>query len=406
MLRREIPPTAGLPLRWQDLLGLSGELAPALARQLSIPLPALPCSGTAALIIALRVLQQRMPGRTRLIVPAYTCPLVALAAHYCPPLRVVPCDLQQGGIDLDESQLAQLCNESTLAVVVTHLAGRVADVDTARRIASRVGAAVIEDAAQAMGALDDGHSVGLKGDVGFFSMALGKGLTTAEGGVLFSRDPVLHQALHRKCRNDLPFSLRWELQRSAELLGYALVYQPRGLYYAYGKGLRAALAHGDEVAAVGDDFSVDDIPLHRLGGYRRKVGAAALARLPDYLQQGRQRALHRAARLNALPGVSVVMDRPGQQGTWPFLMVVMPSAQARDAAMAQLWTSGLGVTRLFIHTLPGYPAVAPLLQPAGPITQAEDFARRSLSISNSHWLSDEHFERILAQLKAIVASPD
>lgn len=407
MTRRwEIPPTAGLPLRWRDLLNLSGDLAPALARQFSLPLPALTCSGTAALIIALRVLQQRMPGRTRLIVPAYTCPLVALAAHYCPPLRVVPCDLQPDSIDLDEQQLAQLCDESTLAVVVTHLAGRVADVDAAKRIASAVGAAIIEDAAQAMGALDDGRSVGLKGDVGFFSMALGKGLTTAEGGVLFSRDPVLHQALHRHCRQDLPFSLRWELQRSAELWGYALLYQPRGLHYVYGNALRKALANGDEVAAVGDDFSVYDIPLHRLGGYRQKVGAAALARLPDHLQQGRVRALRRAARLNALPGVTVIMDRPGQQGTWPFLMVVMPSADARDAAMARLWTSGLGVTRLFIQTLPGYAEVLPLLQPGGDITRAQAFAARTLSISNSHWLSDALFEQIVDQLKVIVARPD
>lgn len=407
MTRRwEIPPTAGLPLRWRDLLNLSADLAPALARQFSLPLPALTCSGTAALIIALRVLQQRMPGRTRLIVPAYTCPLVALAAHYCPPLRVVPCDLQPDSIDLDEQQLAQLCDESTLAVVVTHLAGRVADVDAAKRIAGAVGAAIIEDAAQAMGALDDGRSVGLKGDVGFFSMALGKGLTTAEGGVLFSRDPVLHQALHRHCRQDLPFSLRWELQRSAELWGYALLYQPRGLHYVYGNALRKALANGDEVAAVGDDFSVYDIPLHRLGGYRQKVGAAALARLPDHLQQGRARALRRAARLNALPGVTVIMDRPGQQGTWPFLMVVMPSADARDAAMARLWTSGLGVTRLFIHTLPGYAEVLPLLQPGGDITRAQAFAARTLSISNSHWLSDALFEQIVDQLKVIVARPD
>jgi perosamine synthetase len=407
MTRRwEIPPTAGLPLRWRDLLNLSGDLAPALARQFSLPLPALTCSGTAALIIALRVLQQRMPGRTRLIVPAYTCPLVALAAHYCPPLRVVPCDLQPDSIDLDEQQLAQLCDESTLAVVVTHLAGRLADVDAAKRIAGAVGAAIIEDAAQAMGALDDGRSVGLKGDVGFFSMALGKGLTTAEGGVLFSRDPVLHQALHRHCRQDLPFSLRWELQRSAELWGYALLYQPRGLHYVYGNALRKALANGDEVAAVGDDFSVYDIPLHRLGGYRQKVGAAALARLPDHLQQGRVRALRRAARLNALPGVTVIMDRPGQQGTWPFLMVVMPSAGTRDAAMARLWTSGLGVTRLFIHTLPGYAEVLPLLQPGGDITRAQAFAARTLSISNSHWLSDALFEQIVDQLKVIVARPD
>jgi dTDP-4-amino-4,6-dideoxygalactose transaminase len=400
--QREIPPTAGLPLRWRDLFNTSGDLARSLAQQLSIPLPALPCSGTAALIMALRVLQQRMPERTQLIVPAYTCPLVALAAHYCPPLRVVPCDLQPGSINLDEQQLAQLCNENTLAVVVTHLAGRVADVDAAKRIADPVGVAIIEDAAQAMGALYEGKSVGLKGDVGFFSMALGKGLTTVEGGVLFSRDVALHQALHQQCQQDLPFSLRWELQRSAELWGYALFYQRCGLYYVYGRPLRAALAQGDEIAAVGDDLSVNDIPLHRLGGYRQKVGAAALARLPDYLQQGRVRALRRVALLNTLPGVSVLTDNPGQQGTWPFLMVMMPSAQARDAAMTQLWTAGLGVTRLFIHALPDYPEVAPLLQPGGDINRAKAFAARTLSISNSHWLTDELFEQVLNHLRAIV----
>lgn len=402
--RREIPPTAGLPLRWQDLFNLSGDLARSLAQQLSIPLPALPCSGTAALIMALRALQQRMPERTELIVPAFTCPLVALAAHHCPPLRVVPCDLKPGSIDLDEQQLAQLCNKNTLAIVVTHLAGRIADVDAARRIAAPLDVAIIEDAAQAMGALDEGKSVGLKGDVGFFSMALGKGLTTAEGGVLFSRDAALHQALHQQCQQDLPFSLRWELQRSAELWGYAVAYQPRGLYYVYGKSLRAALAQGDEVAAVGDDFSINDIPLHRLGDYRQKVGAAALARLPEHLRQGRTRALRRVTLLNSLPGVSVLTDSPGQQGTWPFLMVVMPTALTRDAAMAQLWTAGLGVTRLFIHVLPDYPEVAPLLQPGTDISQAQMFAARTLSISNSHWLTDELFEQVLDHLRAIVNS--
>ncbi|NWD60886.1 DegT/DnrJ/EryC1/StrS family aminotransferase [Pseudomonas sp. IPO3774] len=400
--QREIPPTAGLPLRWQDLFNRSGDLARDLARQLDIPLPALPCSGTAALIMALRVLQQRTPGRTELIVPAYTCPLVALAAHHCPPLRVVACDLQPGSIDLDEHQLAQLCNQNTLAIVVTHLAGRVADVEAAKRIAEPLGIAVIEDAAQAMGALDDGKSVGLKGDIGFFSMALGKGLTTAEGGVLFSRNPALHQALHQQCRQDLPFSLRWEVQRSAELWGYAAAYQPRGLKYVYGKPLRAALARGDEVAAVGDDFSVNDIPLHRLGGYRQKVGAAALARLPEHLQQGRLRALRRVAQLSSLPGVSVLTDSPGQQGTWPFLMVVMPSAQTRDTAMAQLWTAGLGVTRLFIHVLPGYPALTPLLQQGADIPRAQSFAAQTLSISNSHWLTDELFEQVLDHLRRIL----
>ncbi|WP_413726157.1 DegT/DnrJ/EryC1/StrS family aminotransferase [Sodalis sp. RH16] len=396
----EIPPTAGLPAQWSDLLALSGNLAAGLAQQLSIPLPALTCSGTAALIVALRVLQQRLPGRTALIVPAYTCPLVALAVHFCPPLRVVPCDLAPGGISLDVGQLASLCDEQTLAVVVTHLAGRVADVDNVRSITAKAGAAIIEDAAQAMGALDEGRSVGLKGDIAFFSMALGKGLTTAEGGVLFSSNPELNLALQRQCRQDLAFSIGWELKRIAELWGYTVFYRPHGLYYVYGKPLRRALANGDRVAAVGDDFSAQAIPLHTLGRYRQRVAAAALARLPAFLRQGRERALRRVDLLRQLPGVGVVADSPDKQGTWPFILLLMPDNKTRDAAMESLWTSGLGVTRLFIHTLAGYPAVTPFLQPKLLSPNAQALATRGLSITNSPWLSDDMFGRVLAQLRA------
>lgn len=396
----EIPPTAGLPAKWRDLTAWSGDLAAKLARTLAIAQPALTCSGTAALIIALRTLQQRLPGRTKLIVPAYTCPLVALAVHFCPPLVVVPCDLAADSIDLDEQQLSSLCDQQTLAVVVTHLAGRVADVDGPKRIADAAGAAVIEDAAQAMGALDDGRSVGLKGDIAFFSMAIGKGMTTAEGGVLFSRDAQLNQSLLHRSRQDLPFNFSWELRRTAELWGYTLFYRPRGLYYVYGKALRQALAVGDTVKAVGDDFTVRSIPLHSLGSYRQRVAAGALARLPDFLEQGRRRAAARITLLQQLPGVTVLTDQPGKQGIWPFILLLMPNQTVRDAAMADLWTSGLGITRLFIHTLMDYPAVKPFLQQTQPCPNAEHLATCGLSISNSAWLSDNLFTQVLHRLRA------
>ena len=79
--RQELPPTAGLPLRWRDLLPGAPTLASDLAAQLGTPPLQLECSGTASLLIALTTLRELQPQRRRVVVPAYTCPLVAIAVR-------------------------------------------------------------------------------------------------------------------------------------------------------------------------------------------------------------------------------------------------------------------------------------------------------------------------------------
>lgn len=403
LFRRQLPPTAGMPLLWRDLSAPRANFSAHLAQELNIPPPLLTCSGTAALIIALRTLQQRQPDRHQVIVPAWTCPLVALAAHYCPPLKIIPCDILYGSMDFDPQTLTQLCGPQTLAVVVTHLAGRIADTDTAIRIATAQGAAVIEDAAQSMGATDAGKSVGLAGDIGFFSLAMGKGLTTVEGGVLFSRSAELHAALAQQIARDLPRHPGWELYRIIALWGYRLMYHPDRLDWVYGRQQRHALSRDDVVAAVGDDLTIDDIPLHTLGHYRQRVAAAALRRFPLWLQENQRRAERRVSELERLPGVTVLCDGPAQKGVWPFILLLMPDNASRDRAMQRLWSAGLGVTRLFVYALSGYPAVLPYCHPTST-PNAADFAARSLSISNSHWVEEEDFALIVTALRAALCA--
>jgi dTDP-4-amino-4,6-dideoxygalactose transaminase len=259
------------------------------------------------------------------------------------------------------------------------------------------GAYVLEDAAQALGATQDGQSVGLLGDAGFFSLAVGKGLTLYEGGVLVARDPTLRRAFGESRHAVIRPSLRWGARRAIELLGYAIAYRPSLLYLVYGRPLRKALAENDPVAAVGDDFDVD-IPLHPLGRWRQAVGARALKRLPTFLAATRARARQRLDALRALPGVTVFDDASGTQGAWPFLLLTMPDAASRDAALAALWTSGLGVSRLFIHALPDYGYLRGIV-PAADLPHARDFAARSLTITNSPWLRDDEFARIVGQLR-------
>jgi len=397
-MRRELPPTAGLPLHPSDLWPRRASFAADLAAWLALPEVQLECSGTAAMVVALHAMHRLRPQRDEVVVPAWTCPLVALAIHRA-GLKLKLCDLAPGGIDMDAAQLAALCGPRTLAIVPTHLAGRVVDVPAAMAVAQACGAYVLEDAAQALGARRDGASVGLLGDAGFFSLAVGKGLTLYEGGVLVSREAQLRRAFAESRREVIRPSLRWSVQRAVELLGYAVAYRPSLLYAVYGKPLRAALAQGDPVAAVGDDFG-PDIPLHPLGRWRQGVGTAAFARLPAFLDTTRRQALARLDALRTLPGVEVFGDAPGTQGAWPFLLLTLPTSAARDAALDRLWTAGLGVSRLFIHALPDYGYLRDLV-PATPLPNARDFAARSLTITNSPWLRDGEFARIVDTLRGV-----
>ncbi|HUH31928.1 MAG TPA: DegT/DnrJ/EryC1/StrS family aminotransferase, partial [Rhodanobacter sp.] len=351
----------------------------------------------ACLLLALLTLRALQPQRRRVVIPAYTCPLVAIAVHQA-GLKVQLCDLRHGHYDMDPVALRAACDEHTLAIIPTHLAGRVAAVDDAVTVARSVGAYVIEDAAQALGARHQGTSVGLAGDIGFFSLAAGKGLSIYEGGLLLTRDAALRAQLAQTAARNVPSGLRMEWRRSIELLGYAALYRPRGLRLAYGNPLRRALRRGDPIAAVGDDFALT-IPVHRVGRWRQAVGAHAAARLPAFLAQLAAQAERRLLRLRRISGIEVLEDAAGDRGTWPFFLVLCTDQARRDHVLAQLWEAGLGVSRLFIHALPDYSYLADLVPPQA-VPNARDFASRSLTISNTPWLTDEDFAAICRVLEA------
>jgi perosamine synthetase len=397
---QELPPTAGLPLTLADLWPGRATLAADIAVQMGVPALQLECSGTACLLVTLIALRERQPQRRRVVLPAFTCPLVAIAVQQA-GLEVQLCDVRAGRFDLDPHALRAVCDDQTLAIVPTHLGGRIADVDDAVAVARRVGAYVIEDAAQTLGGRVDGTSIGLKGDVGFFSLAAGKGLSIYEGGLLLARDPALREHIEQTSKRVVPRRLGWELRRTIELLGYAALYRPSGLRMAYGEPLRRALRRGDTVGAVGDDFPLT-VPLHRVGRWRQAIGARAAARLPDFLQQLAAQAKRRLPRLRQIGGIDVLDDSPGENGTWPFLLLLLPDQARRDAALRQLWQAGLGVSRLYIDALPDYAYLASIV-PRQDVPNARDFAARSLSIGNSLWVTDEDFDTICRTLETILA---
>jgi perosamine synthetase len=396
MLGVEMPPTAGLPLRLGDLFGSGPGLEEALAAQLGVPRPLFACSGSACLVVALLTFKRRKPGRSRVIVPAYTCPLVARVIERA-GLRTVACELRPDHFDFDPDALAQLCDERTLAILPTHLGGRLADVQASFAIARRHGAFVIEDAAQALGARTSGVSVGLTADAGFFSLAVGKGLTTFEGGLLINADEQLRDEMAWTHTQIAATNPALEGRRVLELLAYWVAYRPRLLGLAYGWPRRRALRRKDLIAAVGDDVGIG-IPIHRPGRWRQRVGASASIRLPEFLRSTAVQAHRRVARLNQIEGVRVLDDSGTEaRGVWPVLMVMMADRQLRDRVLDRLWRSPLGVSRMFINTLADTPGLTDI-EYGAVLTNARNFAARMLTISNSPWLDDRRFDEILAVL--------
>ncbi|HEX5125262.1 MAG TPA: DegT/DnrJ/EryC1/StrS family aminotransferase [Rhodocyclaceae bacterium] len=398
---REIPPTAGLPLRLRDLLPpWQSDFAQQAAKFLRVDAAGLECSGTACLIVILRALQE-LSGRRTVVVPAYTCPLVALAIAHC-GLQLRLCDLALDSFELDPAALAAACDDDTLAVIPTHLAGRVADLSEVLTIAHRHNAFVIEDAAQCFGARRDNASVGLQGDAGFFSFAAGKGLSLYEGGLWIARTPEMRKAIARVSAS-VPASFAMEIYRCLQLAGYTAFYRPLPLRFVYGMPLRRALRRRDPVTAAGDDFSTP-IPLHRVGAWRRAVGNRALRRLTDFQIALAAQASERLPSLTRLPGVKVFTDTPGVQGVWPLFLILMPTRAMRDAALDRLWGAGVGVTRMFIHALPDYAYLRSRISPADVyVPNAHDFAARAMTISNSLWLDDQRFARIVQILEETIS---
>lgn len=394
---RELPPTAGLPIRFRDLFKYPGEsLEIKLARFINVPEVLITCSGTAALIIALETVK-KLSLRKEVVIPAYTCPLVPLAIAHC-GLTIKVCDTGLDNPDFDLKVLQTLCGPNTLALIPTHLAGIPSDIDAALSIAHGCGAYVIEDAAQSLGAAFQDRSVGTLGDIGFFSLAAGKGVTLFEGGVLTAKSPEMLEAVKVTAKN-APFNLLMEIIRTIELIGYSLFYNQFGLRYTYGRSLRSGLEKNDPIRAIGDYFT-SNIPFHTVGRWRKAVGANSFEYFPDWLSKTKLLAATRIKQLNSLKRFHLLQAAETTNPTYPFFLLQAESSDLKDRVLDRLWRSGLGVSTLFVHDLHGYGYLKPYLK-EGSTPNARNFASRIFSISNSPLVTEKDFQFIFDSLSRL-----
>jgi dTDP-4-amino-4,6-dideoxygalactose transaminase len=110
--------------------------------------------------------------------------------------RPVFVDIQPGTFNIDPALIEQKITARTKAIVPVHLFGQCADMKAVNEIAGRKRVRVIEDAAQAIGAAQDGKQAGAMGDAGCLSFFPSKNLGGfGDGGAVTTNDRDLGEAV-------------------------------------------------------------------------------------------------------------------------------------------------------------------------------------------------------------------
>jgi dTDP-4-amino-4,6-dideoxygalactose transaminase len=155
-------------------------------------------SGTDALILALRA--AGVETGDEVILPPFTFVATGSAVSAL-GAKPVFADIDRGTFNIHPDEIAKRITPRTRAIVVVHLYGLAADMDPIRGIASRHGIPVVEDNAQAIGALYKGKPTGALGDLASISFYPTKNLGAYGDAGMIVTDSSEMDARLRTLRN-------------------------------------------------------------------------------------------------------------------------------------------------------------------------------------------------------------
>ena len=240
-------------------------------------------SGTNAIYVALRALDLE-PG-SDVVVPAITDPggTMPVAMLGCIP---IPADSDRGSLNISAEQIKKVLTDRTSAIIVAHISGRPVDMDPILELASERRIPVVEDCAQAHGALYKGRMTGSLGTISAFSTMFGKQhCSGAQGGVVFTKDTLL-------------------FARARQIVDRG---KPHG-------------ALGNPANLVASlNLNQDEISM--------AIGRVQLEKLPGAIRARRSFVSLVETGLNEVDGLSLVGDPPDCSGSYWFLMIRLETSK-------------------------------------------------------------------------------
>jgi perosamine synthetase len=323
-------------------------------------------NGTAALHLAM--LAAGIGPGDEVIVPTLTFAASANAARYV-GATVRFCDVRSDTLGIDVDKAAELVNAQTRAIVVVDYAGIPCELDAVMRLAAEHELVVIEDACHAVGATYRGRRVGSIAHLSTFSFHPVKHLTTGEGGMVTTADPVLDRRLRRLRNHGIDSDFRQ--RESAGTWEY-------------------------DVVELGFNFRLSDI--------NAALGASQVTKVPAWVERRRVLADRYRDLLRDLP-VTVLVEPDHVRASWhlfPVLLKTHDGVPARSDVFATLRAAGIGVNvhyrPLHLHT--SFRDV----QREQRFPVAEDAYARLLSLPMWHGISDDEQGRVVERLAPTIVA--
>jgi dTDP-4-amino-4,6-dideoxygalactose transaminase len=281
------------------------------------------------------------------------------------------CDVDPHTLSVSTETIAAAVTPKTKAIMTMHYAGRPASAEPIVAFARGRGIAVLEDAALAIGMLDDGEWSGTRADAAVYSFYATKNVTTAEGGMLVTNDDALMDkvrvlGLHGMDRD------AWKRYERGGSWRYDIV------------------AHGykdnlpDMAAALGIS------QLKRLDAMQRRRDEIAAAYVEAF------------ANMPGIEPAGLGKMKATDRHSWcvfPIFVDETAAGISRDAAIEALREANIGTS---VHYIPSHLFSAFRDVPHGPLPVTERLWQRMISLPLYTLMTDSDVSDVVDALQRIV----
>jgi perosamine synthetase len=309
-------------------------------------------SGTTALHLSLVALGIG-PG-DEVIVPSFTFISTANAVTFT-GAKPVFVDSEPSTWNINPVEIKKAVTAKTKAIIPVHVYGHPANMGPILDIAREYNLAVVEDAAEAHGALYKGKKAGSFGDMGMFSFYGNKIITTGEGGMIVTDNEELAEKMHILRDHGMdPKRRYWH-----SVLGYN----------------------------------------YRMTNIQAALGVAQMERIDQIVEQKRRNAALYAKGLQNIPGITLPPEATWAKNIYWLYSILIDEEEfgmSSKELRSQLKERG-------IETRPLFPPVhqQPIYNTGQNLPVCEKLSRCGLSLPSSVKLNGDEIGRITEEIRTI-----